>query len=108
MRPDVLFRFICGRPLMRDLVGRFEKVIDIAAVNEDFVGRSCAVLYYYPEPMFGNYHMNVFCNGVFVVGGGHSYDRHIWILDAVRKDIVMISKRRFGEKMELWVERRGS
>ena len=103
MRPDVMFRFICGRPLMRDLVSRFQKVVDVSSVNEDFLGKSCAVLYYYPEPMFGNFHMNVFCNGVFVEG--HSYERHIWIRDVVRNDIVMISKRRFGDTLELWVER---
>jgi hypothetical protein len=51
MRPDVMFRFICGRPLMRDLVSRFQKVVDVSSVNEDFLGKSCAVLHLFTFQM---------------------------------------------------------
>lgn len=83
-----------GRPSLYYLNQHYKK-IDYEQINESCVGTECILIYKYLNKLYGNFHQDVLCNGVFING---CYDSFIHIKDTKINKIMQISKKRFLKK----------
>ena len=88
---DVIMNSGQGRPSLYYLNQNYKK-IDYEKINESYVATECIVIYKYPNKLFGNFHQDILCNGLFIKG---CYDNFIHIKDTKFNKILKISKKRF-------------
>lgn len=104
MDDDVIMKTLPGRPSQFIITNKFVKINSIQEINNSYIGKEGIIIYKYTNKMFGNFHKDVFCNGIF---SNCNYETYICIHDYKIKKNISISKKRFLQKntnFELYIK----
>lgn len=91
---NIIMGSLHGRPSQSTIKTKFVK-INIQEINESYIGKEAIIIYNYSNKMFGNFHQDIFCHGLF---SDCNYENYICINDYKIKKNVSISKKRFLQK----------